>query len=212
MAFNLEKLKRSVIDGDRTGALELTMQALAEQITLETLINQGLIAAMSEVGKLFEDGKFYIPEMLISARAMQSCMDILKPLLSDMEARPLATVVIGTVKGDLHDIGKNLVRMMLQGAGFEVVDLGTDVTPEKFIRAIHEHHARLVGLSALLTTTMISMGVVIKAIKQAGLRDQIKIMVGGAPITEEYARQIGADGYASDASRAVHIAKSLMET
>jgi len=182
MAFNLEKLKRSVIDGDRTGALELTMQALAEQITLETLINQGLIAAMSEVGKLFEDGKFYIPEMLISARAMQSCMDILKPLLSDMEARPLATVVIGTVKGDLHDIGKNLVRMMLQGAGFEVVDLGTDVTPEKFIRAIHEHHARLVGLSALLTTTMISMGVVIKAIKQAGLRDQIKIMVGGRPL------------------------------
>ncbi|TRZ50361.1 cobalamin-binding protein [bacterium] len=212
MAFNLEKLKRSVIDGDRTGALELTMQALAEQITLETLINQGLIAAMSEVGKLFEDGKFYIPEMLISARAMQSCMDILKPLLSDTEARPLATVVIGTVKGDLHDIGKNLVRMMLQGAGFEVVDLGTDVTPEKFIQAIHEHHARLVGLSALLTTTMISMGVVIKAIKQAGLRDQIKIMVGGAPITEEYARQIGADGYASDASRAVNVAKSLIAT
>jgi 5-methyltetrahydrofolate--homocysteine methyltransferase len=199
-----------VIDGNAAGALDLTRQALEERVPLELVLNGGLIAAMSEVGKQFEAGIFYIPEMLIAARAMQACMDVLKPLLSVADTRPLATVVIGTVKGDMHDIGKNLVRMMLAGAGFDVVDLGTDVTPEKFVQAIHEHAAKLVGLSALLTTTMISMGGIIKAIEQAGLRDQVKIMVGGAPITEEYARKIGADGYASDASRAVNVAKSLI--
>jgi 5-methyltetrahydrofolate--homocysteine methyltransferase len=210
MSFDLEKLKQSVIDGNAAGALDLTRQALEEHVPLELILNGGLIAAMSEVGKQFEEGTFYIPEMLIAARAMQACMDVLKPLLSVTDARSLATVVIGTVKGDMHDIGKNLVRMMLAGAGFDVVDLGTDVTPEKFIQAIHEHGANLVGLSALLTTTMISMGGIIKAIEQAGLRDQVKIIVGGAPITEEYARQIGADGYAPDASRAVNVAKSLI--
>jgi 5-methyltetrahydrofolate--homocysteine methyltransferase len=210
MAFDLEKLKRSVIDGDTAGALELTRQALAEHEPLDVLINQGLIAAMSVVGKLFEEGEFFIPEMLIAARAMQSCMDILKPLLSKTESKPLATVVLGTVKGDLHDIGKNLVRMMLQGAGFEVVDLGTDVAPEKFVQAIHEHSAKLVGLSALLTTTMTSMRAIIEAIEQAGLRDRVKVMVGGAPVTESFARQIKADGYAPDASRAVNVAKLLM--
>jgi 5-methyltetrahydrofolate--homocysteine methyltransferase len=210
MSFDLEKLKQSVIDGNATGALDLTRQALEERVPLELILNGGLIAAMSEVGKQFEAGMFYIPEMLIAARAMQACMDVLKPLLSVTDTRPLATVVIGTVKGDMHDIGKNLVRMMLAGAGFDVVDLGTDVTPEKFVQAIHEHRAKLVGLSALLTTTMISMGGIIKAIEQAGLRDQVKIMVGGAPITEDYARKIGADGYASDASRAVTVAKSLI--
>jgi 5-methyltetrahydrofolate--homocysteine methyltransferase len=210
MSFDLEKLKQSVIDGNAAGALDLTRQALEEHVPLELILNGGLIAAMSEVGKQFEEGTFYIPEMLIAARAMQACMDVLKPLLSVTDARSLATVVIGTVKGDMHDIGKNLVRMMLAGAGFDVVDLGTDVTPEKFIQAIHEHGAKLVGLSALLTTTMISMGGIIKAIEQAGLRDQVKIIVGGAPITEEYARQIGADGYAPDASRAVNVAKSLI--
>jgi len=210
MSFDLEKLKRSVIDGNASEALDLTRQALEERVPLELILNGGLIAAMSEVGKQFEAGMFYIPEMLIAARAMQACMDVLKPLLSVTDTRPLATVVIGTVKGDMHDIGKNLVRMMLAGAGFDVVDLGTDVTPEKFVQAIHEHRAKLVGLSALLTTTMISMGGIIKAIEQAGLRDQVKIMVGGAPITEDYARKIGADGYASDASRAVTVAKSLI--
>jgi 5-methyltetrahydrofolate--homocysteine methyltransferase len=210
MNFDLEKLKQSVIDGDDSGALELTKQALAEHVPLDVLINQGLIAAMSVVGKLFEDGEFFIPEMLVAARAMQSCMDILKPLLSNMEAKPLATVVLGTVKGDMHDIGKNLVRMMLQGAGLEVVDLGTDVAPEKFIQAIHEHGAKLVGLSALLTTTMTSMGAIIEAIEQAGLRGRVKIMVGGAPVTESFARQIKADGYAPDASRAANLAKSLL--
>jgi 5-methyltetrahydrofolate--homocysteine methyltransferase len=210
MSFDLEQLKQSVIDGNASEALDLTRQALEERVPLELVLNGGLIAAMSEVGKQFEAGIFYIPEMLIAARAMQVCMDVLKPLLSVADTRPLATVVIGTVKGDMHDIGKNLVRMMLAGAGFDVVDLGTDVTPEKFVLAIHEHGAKLVGLSALLTTTMISMGGIIKAIEQAGLRDQVKIMVGGAPITEDYARKIGADGYASDASRAVNVAKSLI--
>ena len=210
MSFDLEKLKQSVIDGNAAGALGLTRQALEEHVPLELILNGGLIAAMSEVGKQFEAGTFYIPEMLIAARAMQTCMDVLKPLLAVTDAKPLATVVVGTVKGDLHDIGKNLVRMMLAGAGFDVVDLGTDVTPEKFVQAIREHGAKLVGLSALLTTTMISMGAIIKAIEQAGLRGQVKIMVGGAPVTEEYARQIGADGYAADASRAVTVAKSLI--
>jgi 5-methyltetrahydrofolate--homocysteine methyltransferase len=148
--------------------------------------------------------------MLIAARAMQSCMDILKPLLANSEVKPLATVVIGTVLGDMHDIGKNLVRMMLQGAGLEVVDLGTDVAPEKFVQAIREHDANLVGLSALLTTTMTSMGAIIEAIQQAGLRERVKIMVGGAPVTESFARQIKADGYAADASRAVNLAKTML--
>jgi 5-methyltetrahydrofolate--homocysteine methyltransferase len=210
MSFELEKLKQSVIDGNAASALGLTRQALEEQVPLELILNGGLIAAMSEVGKQFEAGTFYIPEMLIAARAMQACMDVLKPLLAVTDAKPFATVVVGTVKGDMHDIGKNLVRMMLAGAGFDVVDLGTDVTPERFVQAIREHGAKLVGLSALLTTTMISMGGIIKAIEQAGLRDQVKIMVGGAPVTEEYARQLGADGYAADASRAVTVAKSLI--
>jgi len=210
MSFDLKKLKQSVIDGNAAGALGLTRQALEEHVPLELILNGGLIAAMSEVGKQFEAGTFYIPEMLIAARAMQACMDVLKPLLAVTDVKPLATVVVGTVKGDMHDIGKNLVRMMLAGAGFDVVDLGTDVTPERFVQAIREHGAKLVGLSALLTTTMISMGGIIKAIEQAGLRDQVKIIVGGAPVTQEYARQLGADGYAADASRAVTVAKSLI--
>ncbi len=210
MAFNLDELKQAIIDGKTTSALELTRQALSEQVLPDLLINQGLIPAMSVVGKLFEEGEFYIPEMLVAARAMQACLDILKPLLSKTDAKPLATVIIGTVKGDMHDIGKNLVRMMLQGAGLEVVDLGSDVASEKFVQAIHEHAAKLVGLSALLTTTMVSMRTIVEAIEQAGLREKVKIMVGGAPVTESFARKIKADGYAPDASQAVGLAKSLL--
>lgn len=210
MTFDLEDLKQSVIDGNASRAVELTRQALAEQVPLDLLINQGLTVAMSLVGKMFEEEQCFIPEMLISARAMQSCMDVLKPLLANTEVRPLATIVIGTVAGDMHDIGKNLVRMMLQGAGLEVVDLGTDVIAEKFVQAIREYDAKLVCLSALLTTTMKSMGAVIEAIEQAGLRGQVKIMVGGAPLTESFAREIKADGFAPDASRAVTLAKSLL--
>ncbi len=210
MTYNLEKLRQSVIDGDADSALELTRQLLAEHVPPDVLINQGLITAMAVVGKLFEEGEIFIPDMLVAARAMQCCLDILKPLLSKTEVKPLATVVLGTVKGDLHNIGKNLVRMMLQGAGFEVVDLGTDVAPEKFIQAIHEHNAELVGLSALLTTTMTSMRTTIEAFEKSGLRGRVKIMVGGAPVTESFARQIKADGYAADAGAAANLAKSLL--
>ncbi|MBE3037254.1 MAG: corrinoid protein [Chloroflexi bacterium] len=210
MAFDLEKLKQSVLDGDAAGALELTRQALVENVPPEVLINQGLIPAMSVVGKLFEEGEIYIPEMVVASRAMQSCLENLKPLLSKTDIKPLAIIILGTVKGDLHDMGKNLVKMMLQGAGLEVVDLGTDVAPEKFIQAIQEHGAKLVGLSALLTTTMTSMRTTIETIEQSGLRDQVKIMVGGAPVTESFASQINADGYAPDASRAASLAKVLL--
>ncbi len=211
MTFDLENLKQSVINGDARVAMDLTEQAIADHVAFDQLINNGLIEAMLVVGNLFEEGEFFIPDLLVSARAMQSCMDILRPLLSAAEARPLATVILGTVEGDMHDIGKNLVRMMLQGAGFEVVDLGTDVAPEKYIQAIHEHGARLVGVSALLTTTMKSMHTIIETIEQEGLRDQVKIMVGGAPVTELFARQIKADGYAPYASQAANLAKSLLK-
>ena len=210
MAFCLDVLKQAVIAGNSSGALDATRQALSEQIPPDWLIDQGLIPAMSEVGKLFEEGDLYIPEMMVAARAMQACLDILKPMLSKTDVKPLATAVLGTVKGDMHDIGKNLVRMMLQGAGLEVVDLGTDVSPEEFIHAIHAHAAKLVGLSALLTTTMTSMQTTIQAIELAGLRGQVKIMIGGAPVTESFTRQIKADGYAPDASQAVRLARSLL--
>lgn len=210
MTFNIEELKQAIVDGDAAAALELTRQALAEQVAPEVLINQGLIAAMAVVGNLFEEGEIFIPEMLVAARAMQAALDILKPLLAETDMKPVGTVILGTVKGDMHDIGKNLVKMMLQGAGFEVVDLGTDVAPERFIQAIQEYGAKLVGLSALLTTTMNSMRLTIEAIEQSGLRDKVKIMVGGAPVTEAFAAQIRADGYAPDASRAASLAKMLM--
>jgi 5-methyltetrahydrofolate--homocysteine methyltransferase len=210
MVFSLDVLKQAVIAGNSSGALDATRQALSEQVPPDRLIDQGLIPAMSEVGKLFEEGDLYIPEMMVAARAMQACLDILKPMLSETDVKPLACVVLGTVKGDMHDIGKNLVRMMLQGAGLEVIDLGTDVSPEEFIHAIHAHAAKLVGLSALLTTTMTSMQTTIQAIEQAGLRGQVKIMIGGAPVTESFTRQVKADGYAPDASQAVRLARNLL--
>jgi len=210
MTFDLEKLKQSVIDGDAAAALELTQQSLAEHVPPDVLINQGMISAMSVVGTLFEEGEIFIPDMLVAARAMQSCLDILKPLLSEKVVKPLATVILGTVKGDLHNIGKNLVQMMLEGAGFKVVDLGTDVAPEKFIQTVQEHNAELVGLSSLLTTTMNSMRTTIEAFEQSGLRERVKIMVGGAPVTESFALRIKADGYAADAGGAASLAKSLL--
>jgi len=165
---------------------------------------------MTEVGRLFEDGEYFVPEMLISARAMQTGLVLLKPALKEVDFKSRGRVVIGTVKGDLHDIGKNLVAMMLEGAGFEIVDLGTDVTPEKFAAAIRENDPQIVAMSALLTTTMLSMESTVNFLKEAGVRDQVKIIVGGAPVTEDYARQIGADGFSRDASRAVALAKSLV--
>jgi len=175
------------------------------------LLNKGMIAAMAEVGRLFEIGEYYVPEMLIAARAMQAGLAILKPHLLEADVKSAGKVAIGTVKGDLHDIGKNLVSMMLEGAGFEIKDLGTDVTPEKFVDAVKTGGVDIIALSALLTTTMPNMKATIEALKTAGIREKVKVMIGGAPVTDSYAQQIGADGYAPDASRAVALAKSLLK-
>jgi 5-methyltetrahydrofolate--homocysteine methyltransferase len=174
------------------------------------ILSQGMIAAMKEVGRLFEEGEYYVPEMLIAARAMQAGLALLKPHLVDSGIQPTGKVAVGTVKGDLHDIGKNLVAMMLEGAGFAIVDLGTDVAPEKFVASIQEDGVDVVALSALLTTTMPSMKATIEAISAAGLRENIKVIVGGAPVTQEYAEKIGADGFAPDASGAVTVTESLL--
>ncbi|MFN2149864.1 MAG: corrinoid protein, partial [Anaerolineales bacterium] len=191
---------------DQTTAL--VQKALDQGVAVEDILQKGLVSAMSEVGDRFEKGEFYVPEMLIAARAMQAGMGLLRPYLVESGVEPAGTAVLGTVKGDLHDIGKNLVAMMLEGAGFNVIDLGTDVPPEVFAQTLREQNADIVGMSALLTTTMQSMRQTIEAIEDLGWRDKVKIMVGGAPLTEEFAREIGADGYAPDASRAVTLAKS----
>jgi 5-methyltetrahydrofolate--homocysteine methyltransferase len=176
----------------------------------EEILRQGLVPAMTEVGRRFEDGEYFVPEMLISARAMQSGLAILKPLLVDSDVKATGKVVIGTVQGDLHDIGKNLVGMMLEGAGFELIDLGTDVRPEQFVAAVRENAPDLVAMSALLTTTMPKMKTTVDALIKAGLREQVKVIVGGAPVTEAYSAQIGADGFAADASRAAALATGLV--
>jgi 5-methyltetrahydrofolate--homocysteine methyltransferase len=200
---------QGVLEGDM-GAVENNVQAaLSDGVPPAVILQNGLIAAMGEVGRLFEEGEYFVPEMLIAARAMKAGLTILKPLLVDSGVEPVGKVAVGTVKGDLHDIGKNLVAMMLEGAGFEIIDLGTDVAPDQFVEAAKDG-VDIVGLSALLTTTMPSMEATVKAIESAGLRDQVKVMIGGAPVTSEYASQIGADGFAPDASQAVTLAKSLM--
>lgn len=206
----IQEIYDAVMEGKSAVVQEKVQASLAAGLPATSILNDGMIAAMTEVGRLFEEGEFFVPEMLISARAMQAGLALLKPVLKDEDVKSRGKVVIGTVKGDLHDIGKNLVAMMLEGAGFEIVDLGTDVTPEKFAAAIRENDPQLVAMSALLTTTMLSMSSTIEYLKQAGVRDQVKIMVGGAPVTEDYARQIGADGFSRDASRAVALAKSLV--
>jgi 5-methyltetrahydrofolate--homocysteine methyltransferase len=209
MEGNLEALYQSVMDGEQPVIKERVRAALqsgnAPQVVLDTMIN-----AMGEVGRLFEAGEYFVPEMLISARSMQVGLELLKPYLIQADVKPSGVVVIGTVKGDMHDIGKNLVGMMLEGAGFQVIDLGVDVAPEKFVSAVQEHNPQLLAFSALLTTTMESMKVTIGALKEAGLRSQVKVMIGGAPVTSAFAEQIGADGYAPDASQSVSLAKSLV--
>jgi 5-methyltetrahydrofolate--homocysteine methyltransferase len=210
----METILKEIYDGVMSGSAgEVPVKvnaALAAGIPPATILNEGMIAAMNQVGKLFEEGEFFVPEMLISARAMQAGLAVLKPKLALADIKATGRVVAGTVKGDLHDIGKNLVCMLLEGAGFEVIDLGTDVAPDKFVEVIKEGKADLVALSALLTTTMPNMRATIEGLKAAGLRDKAKVMIGGAPVTQNYADQIGADGYAPDASRAVALAKSLM--
>jgi 5-methyltetrahydrofolate--homocysteine methyltransferase len=205
----LKLISTTILDGDMGGTQENVRAALEGGVPAGDILQKGLIPAMAEVGQLFEDGEYFVPEMLIAARAMKAGLEIIKPLLVDSGIEPIGTVAIGTVKGDLHDIGKNLVAMMLEGAGFEIMDLGTDVAPEKFVEAAN-NEVEIIGLSALLTTTMPSMENTVQAIQNAGLRDKVKIIIGGAPVTAEYAKQIGADGFAPDASQAATLAKSLV--
>lgn len=206
---NLIPVYDAILRGDMGSATEGVQAALTAGVGSADLLHKALIPAMDEVGRLFEEGEYFVPEMLIAARAMKASLEIIKPLLVDSGIEPTGKVAIGTVQGDLHDIGKNLVTMMLEGAGFEIVDLGTDVAPEKFVEAAR-NGVDIIGLSALLTTTMPNMESTIKAIQEAGLGDHVHIIIGGAPITAEYAQQIGADDYAPDASQAAMIAKSMI--
>lgn len=206
----LENLKNSIINGQAPKARELTQLSLSQGISPAQVLNRGLIAGMDVVGKKFKENEFYVPEVLIAARAMKQAMEILRPQLISAGVKPIGKFVIGTVKGDLHDIGKNLVAIMLEGAGFEVIDLGTDVAPEKFIKALEDTQARGMGMSALLTTTMINMKSVIETLKQHNLREEVKIAIGGAPVTQNYADEIGADAYAPDAATAVDIIKKIL--
>ena len=206
----LERLAKEIYNGNAEAVVALTKEALDTGLSPEEILNQGMIAGMDAVGRDFRDGILFVPEVLIAARAMHAGMGILRPLLTEVESHSKGTVVLGTVRGDLHDIGKNLVGMMMEGAGFQVVDLGTDVPPEKFVEAAKAHNAKIVGMSALLTTTMTEMPNVIAALKEAGLRGAVKVMVGGAPVTQRFADEIGADGYAPNASAAVEKARELL--
>ncbi len=206
----LQKLYDAVLNGDQKTAVAVTQEALAAGCAPMELITKYMVPAMDEVGKRFECEEYFVPELLLSARAMKGSLELLRPLLAAAGAEPAGRVVIGTVKGDLHDIGKNLVASMLEGAGFEVTDLGADVAPEKFISAIQEKRANIVALSALLTVTMPAMRTTIEALKGAGVREQVKVMVGGAPVTPQFADEIGADGYSDNASAAVGLARKLV--
>lgn len=206
----IEKIYQGVLNGEREIVVEAVREAIDAKVPADTILKEGMMRAMAETGRLFEEGEYFVPELLIAARAMQGGMDLLKPLLVAEDIEPVGRFVIGTVKGDLHDIGKNLVGMMLEGAGFEVIDLGSDVDADKFVEAVKTNRPQIVGMSALLTTTMTNMPVVIQALKNAGLRDGVKVMIGGAPVTKAYADQIGADGYAPDASQAAKIAISYV--
>jgi 5-methyltetrahydrofolate--homocysteine methyltransferase len=209
MSELLKDLATAVIEGDLDEAVDLTEEALDDDISAETILNEGLMPGMDYVGVEFKAGNMFVPEVLRSARAMQGAMDLIRPLLVESGAPMAGKVLLGTVKGDLHDIGKNLVGMMCEGAGFEVKDLGKDVAPEQFVEAIKEYEPTVVGMSALLTTTMRMMGNTIRALEEAGVRDRVKVMVGGAPVTQAFAEQIGADGYASNAAAASELAKKL---
>ncbi len=206
---DLTVLRKAIIDGDLKGAVAATKEALAESADPLEMVTQHMVPAMDEVGRRFECEEYFVPELLLSARAMKGSLELLRPLLVSRGAEPAGRVVIGTVKGDLHDIGKNLVASMLEGGGFEVIDLGADVAPEKFAQAAQEHKANIVCLSALLTVTMPSMKTTIESLKSAGVRDQIKVLIGGAPVTQQYADEIGADGYGQNATAAVQLARKL---
>ncbi len=204
------KMSEVLIAGNIEEIQKLTQQALDEGNKANEILGKGLLPGMDIVGQRFKACEMFIPEVLRSAKTMHAAMDILRPLLSEAEAAGAGTVVIGTVEGDLHDIGKNLVAMMLEGAGFKVVDLGTDVKPQQFVEAAKEHKPRILGMSALLTTTMPKMGDTVIALKEAGIRDQIKVMAGGAPVTQDFVEEIGGDAYGSNATAAVEKAKALV--
>lgn len=208
----LEEIADEVQKGNSASVEELTKRALSQNISAEEILNSGLIEGMNIVSEKFKNNEIFIPEVLVSAKAMNIGLEILKPLLAEAKVVSKGKVVIGTVKGDLHDIGKNIVGMMLQGAGFDVVDLGADVPKEKFLEFARKEQADILGMSALLTTTMVYMKEVIEALKDAGLRHDVKVIIGGAPITESYAAQINADGYAPDAASAVDLTKSLLNS
>jgi len=207
---DLQGIATALIAGKRNDVAEKVKQALAEKVEPAKILNEGLIAGMQVVGTKFKNNEFYVPEVLIAARAMKAGMEILAPQLAAAGVQPIAKVVIGTVKGDLHDIGKNLVAMMLQGGGFEVIDLGTDVPAEKFVQTAQEKGAKIIAMSALLTTTMPQMATVVKALQEAGLAGKVKSMIGGAPVTQDFCDEIGANGYAPDAASAVDKAKELI--
>jgi 5-methyltetrahydrofolate--homocysteine methyltransferase len=207
---NLNNISEALQSGRAEKVRELVKQALNEDIIPKKILEEGLIHGMSIIGAKFKKNEVYVPEVLIAARAMHAGMDVLKPKLIESGVKNIGKVVMGTVKGDLHDIGKNLVEMMLEGAGFEVIDLGTDISTDKFVEAVKEHKPNIIGMSALLTTTMVNIPEVIKALETAGLRDKVKIMIGGAPVTQNYADQIGADGYSPDAASAVDEAKTFI--
>jgi len=207
---DLKKLYDSVVSGDAKTTQAITKEALAAGVDPLTLVNEHMVPAMDEVGRRFEANEYFVPELLISARAMKAALELIRPLLVARGDQPVGRVAIGTVKGDLHDIGKNLVASLLEGGGFEVIDLGVNVSPEKFIETVNAKQANIIAMSALLTTTMPSMKTTIDALKQAGVRSKVKVLIGGAPITQKYAEEIGADGYSENAVGAVALAKKAV--
>ena len=207
---DMKELYNAVVSGNAKTTQALTQQALADGVDPLKLVNEYMVPAMDEVGRRFEANEYFVPELLISARAMKAALELIRPLLTARGDKPVGRVAIGTVKGDLHDIGKNLVASLLEGGGFEVIDLGVNVTPEKFIATVNEKQANIIAMSALLTTTMPSMKTTIDALKQAGVRNKVKVLIGGAPITQKYADEIGADGYSENAVGAVALAKKAV--
>jgi len=208
--MDLDALKDAVINGDAKGCVLLTEVAIQAGHSPQKILTEALVPAMQVVGDKFRCNEVYVPEVLVAARAMKKSLGLLKPLLTQTGAKPVGTAVIGTVKGDLHDIGKNLVGMMLEGAGFEVIDLGADVAPDKFVQAAKDTKAQIIGISTLLTTTMLGMKDVLRALERAELRSKVKVMVGGAPVTQSFADELGADGYGESAAEAVDKAKELL--
>lgn len=207
---DLQTLREAVLKGDAKTSRLITEEALKAGVEPLRLLNDYLVPAMNEAGHRFECSEFFVPELLLAARAMKASLELLRPILAQRGTEPIGRAVVGTVKGDLHDVGKNLVASLLEGGGFVVIDLGVNVPPEKFITAVREHNAQIVGLSALLTTTMLSMKLTIEAFQTAGLRDKVKILIGGAPVTQRFADEIGADGYGENAPSAVALARKCL--